>query len=181
MNDKQLKGDLSLIENTVERADVPQAMKRVIKEVLEWNRGLVDQTAELGLRIEGLEGAVDELLEGVEEGISTETAKVILTALEQSRLLCAAVQAMLTSEENPLDDLTTKRFAELVRTNARSIATAMQAVQEIVIADDDGDDDAGDEDGDDDDAGEDADADTAGEEADVIDDDDTEAGAEEEG
>jgi hypothetical protein len=133
MNAAQLKGDLNHIEGAVDRADVPPAVKRLMKEILEWNRGLVDQAVAGAERIDELERDVDGLIEGVSEGISSETAQVILTALEQSRHVCATVAAFVESDKNTLDDVTTKSLALLIRGCAKSVAVAVETVQGIVV------------------------------------------------
>lgn len=138
MNQTQLKSDLDEIERGVNRADMAEPVKRILRDMLEWNRGLVDQASSsaasnVAERLDVIEDAVDELLHGAEEGISLESAKVILTALEQSRLLCATLAATL--EKSPFDDLTTERFVKMVKTCQQSVAVAMQTTQELVIPD----------------------------------------------
>jgi hypothetical protein len=137
MNAAQLKGDLKHIEGAVERADVPQATKRLLGEILEWNRGMVDQTFIEAARIDALEGAVDDLLEGVGEGILPETAQVILTALEQARHVCATIAAFLESDKNPLDEVTTKSFAMLILGCSKSVAVAKETITDIIIEEED--------------------------------------------
>lgn len=131
MNVSQLRGDLKLIEEAINRSDSPQSTKRLLGELVEWNRGLIDQ---VGPRIESLDDAVDELLDGVEEGISAETAQVILIALEQSGHVCATIAAFLESDKNELDDVTTRSFEQLVKNCAQSVAAAREVVAEVVIA-----------------------------------------------
>lgn len=145
----QLRGDLDLIEAAVNRADAAEPVKRVMREVIEWNRGLVEQLAAQAERVDELEGVVGELLEGSEEGVSVETAQVILTALEQARHVCAAVTAMLEGDKLAVDELTRKRFGDQVRACERSLATASQTVGELVFDEEDdseGDGEEGDED-----------------------------------
>lgn len=160
----QLKGDLDLIEAAVDRADMPESAKRVLRDVIEWNRGMVGHQTETASRVEELEVTVDDLLEGAQEGISVETAQVILTALEQSKHVCAAVTAMLEAKSSALDELTRKRFGDQVRACERSCATAIQAVGDIVFTEDDEEEAEGPGEGDDDedeDEGEAAEADAA--------------------
>jgi exonuclease VII small subunit len=146
MNAAQLKGDLKHIEDAVTRADAPQPVKRLLGELIEWNRGLIDQAVADSGRVDALEAAVDDLLEGVSEGIMPETAQVIMTALEQARHVCATVAALLESDKNPLDDVTTKSFALLIRGCAKSVEVARETVQEIVISEE-GEDEEGEDDG----------------------------------
>jgi hypothetical protein len=141
----QLRGDLDLIESAVDRADMPEGARRVFRDVIEWQRGFVGHNAELAARVEELEVTVDGLLEGAEEGISVETAQVILTALEQARHVCAAVTAMVEGDKLSVDELTRKRFGDQVRACERSVATAVQAVGDIVFTEDDEDEDDDDE------------------------------------
>lgn len=138
MNQTQLKSDLDEIERGVNRADMAEPVKRILRDMLEWSRGMVDQVvasspAGVNERLDIIEDAVDELLHGAEEGISTETAKVILTALEQSRLLCATLA--VTLEKSPFDDLTTERFVKMVKSCQQSVAIATQTTQELVMPD----------------------------------------------
>lgn len=182
MNQAQLNNDLTEIERAVDRGDMPEPVKRVLRDMLEWNRGLVDQAGSQAKstveRLNVIEDAVDELLNGAEEGISMETAKVIATALEQSRILCETIAATLL--KSPFDDLTTERFTKLIKTCMVSIATADQVVQELVMPDEETDpdevttvptapgtkdDEAGDEEGDDE-GDEEGDADADDEDAD---------------
>ena len=138
MNKAQLKGDLDQIEQDTNRADMPESVKRILRDVLEWQRGMVDQTAAMDDRTDAIEDAVDELLNGAEEGISTETAKVILVALEQSALVCYTVGEALKATPSPFDELTTKRFRELIKQCGQSLAVAKQTTQELVMPDEDG-------------------------------------------
>ena len=133
MNATQLKGDLKEIEDAIGRSTADQAVKRLLGEVVEWSRGLVDQINKDTARVDGLEAAVDDLLEGVEEGIAAETAQVLLTAYEQSRHVFVTIAAFLDSDKNPLDDVTTKNFKTLIAAAAKSVSVAVDTVQEIVI------------------------------------------------
>jgi exonuclease VII small subunit len=141
MNQAQLKNDLTEIERGVDRADMPESMKRVLRDMLEWSRGLVDQAGTESKatveRLDVIEDAVDELLNGSEEAISMETAKVIITALEQARILCTTLIGALEKGSAALDDLTRERFVKLAKTCQLSIATAEQVTQELVMPEDD--------------------------------------------
>ena len=133
----QLRGDLDLIEAAVNRAEASEPVKRILREVIEWNRGHVDQTVAVVERVDELDGVVGELIEGGEEGVTVETAQVILTALEQARHVCAAVTAMLEGDKLAVDELTRKRFGDQIRQCERSLATASQTVGEIVFDEED--------------------------------------------
>lgn len=137
MKPKQLKGDLDAIETTIDRAEVELSVKKLMKEMIEWCRGLVDQTGEVDQRLEAVEGDVDGLLEGVSEGISPETAKVIVLGLESSRLLADTVEELLKhGAATGLDQLQIKRLRQLCAQTRKAIDTAAQVVAEIVIEED---------------------------------------------
>ena len=169
MNAKELEGDLAAIEKTVTRSNADATTKRLLGEVIEWNRSLVKQLAagggagdaKLAERVEVLETAVDDLLNDAEEGIYQETAQQIIAAFEQARQVNAVVAAWITGGKSGLDDVTAKKFAQLIKVSEAGIAAAITLVAEITIPDE-AEDDEGPEDEDED---EDAELDEAAEDA----------------
>ena len=142
MNVKELVGDLAAIVKAIQRSSADATTKRLLGEIIEWNRGFVKQAAagaggKLAERVEVLEGAVEGILEDAEEGIFVDTAQQIVAAFEQARLVNAAVGAWIAGGSSGLDDVTAKKFTQLLKTAEAAIAL----VAEITIPDDDEDED----------------------------------------
>jgi hypothetical protein len=162
MEPTQLKADLSLITAAVARADVPEAVKRLLSEVIAWNEALVDQVVDHDGRIESTEASIDEILDGGGEMILPETAVSITSAFEHGQLLCHATLALLAGPlATAIDDVSQKRFALLIDNAQRAFALATQIVVALTVETDDApaegtqeETDAGGDDGDGDDADE---------------------------
>jgi len=167
----QLKADLSIIGNTIDRADIPAPVKMLFKEFVAWNESLVEQTDSLDRRVDIAEEVLDELTSDNVEGISPETSELLATAIGHSQLLCQAAFALIDSPVVNTDEVSKKRFVQLIENAQRSLAIAAQTVSELTLEDgeDDGHDgsgrgndgDAPDDEGGDD--GEEASGETAGE------------------
>ncbi len=168
----RLRLDLKDVGKAIEKAPDLAAVKRAILDLVEWNDGLVDVHEKLNERLGVSEAALDELIGDGEEGISPETAQVFASALEQSRALNTSFRMILTSEKNPLDQITTKQTLALLKNSDDMLQSALALVADLtwelededdeprvgaeadgLSADDDDDDDDedGDDDGDDDD------------------------------
>lgn len=143
-----LRSDLDQIEVAINASKVDAETKGLLKELLEWNRGLVFRTVDLSGRTYALEAGMDELLAGVEELISPETAQIFMTAFEQSRIVCATLMALLEREDNPFDDVNSKRVAQILQNARDAIQIGMQTVSEIVMVEDEDGDDGADDGGD---------------------------------
>jgi hypothetical protein len=158
-----------MIGEAVKRAtDVPDGVKLLFREVLAWNEATVDQVADLDDRLDSAEAALDELLDGSGEMLLPETAAVITSAFEHAQLLCTASLALFEGPLATMDEVTKKRFVQLIDNVQRAIALANQTVTDLtddVEEEDDADD--GSRDGDGERAGDDAadgDGDDEGEE-----------------
>jgi hypothetical protein len=176
-----LRSDLDQIESAIDQsAIVDPAVRFMFKELVEWNRAAVHRVSDLSERTFSLEAGMDELLQGVEEIISPETAQIFKMAFEKSRLVCATLMALVDQENSPFDELNKKRVALLLRDCKDSIQIASQTISEIVMEEDeDGDDGAADGRGDG--SGSDDDGDGDGGDGDDSDEDEEEVNAEDEG
>lgn len=139
MNAQQLQNDLNVIEKAVQRADAPEPVKRLLGEMLEWNRALVKQVTvtkapDLSEFEERL-AAVEDFVDGADEGISFETAKVLVGAFEQARLVNAAVIALVTGGASGLDDLAAKKLLQLVHSSETAIVASVVLIGEITVPD----------------------------------------------
>ena len=146
MNVKELEGDLAAIDKAIQRSSADATTQRLLGEIIEWNRGFVKQAAagaggKLAERVEVLEGAVEGILEDAEEGIFVDTAQPIVAAFEHARLVHAAVGAWIAGGSSGLDDVTAKKFTQLLKTAEAAITGAIALVAEITIPDDDEDED----------------------------------------
>ncbi len=157
---RQLKADLSMISDGVKRSDVPDAIKALFGEVIAWNEAALEHTGELDARLEEADAALTELIEGEGEMIGPDTAASFVSLIEHSRLLCHAVSALLEGQHGvSIDEMTKKRFGQLITNTAQACAVGSQIIQELTTDEDEAeenDDGDGDGlgDGDDGDAGE---------------------------
>jgi hypothetical protein len=129
---RQLKADLSVIGDGVKCADVPDGVKALFGEVLAWNEASLDHIADLNARLEEADAALTELIEGEGEMISAETAASFMATIENTQLLCHAVSALLEGQHGAaVDEMTKKRFAQLIENTVRSCAVSSQIVHEL--------------------------------------------------
>lgn len=162
---RQLKADLSMISDGVKRADVPDVVKTLFGEMIAWNEAALEHTAELDSRLEEADAALTELIDGEGEMISPDTAASFVSLVEHSQLLCHAVSALLEGQHGvSIDEMTKKRFSQLIANTAQACAVSGQIIQELTT-DEDGDDAEESDDGDGDDGLGDGDGDAAEDEA----------------
>lgn len=154
----QLKADLKMIGAAIKRADgVPDSIKGLFGELVAWNEAIVEHAKDLDERLESSEAAIDEILEGAGEMISPETAATLISSIEHGQLLCQATSALLEGPlSSAMDEVSKKRFAQLIEFAQKSFTLSSQVIAEITAADDEdeenADGDAGDGDADGDDA-----------------------------
>lgn len=147
----QLKADLSLIGAAIKNADgVPDSIKQLFGEIVAWNDAIVEHTKDLDNRLEAAEAAIDEIIDGDGEMLSPDTVAQLVAGFEHTQLLCQATAALL---EGPLaaalDEVSKKRFGQLIENTMKTNALSMQIVSELATTDDEAlEDDDGDGDGD---------------------------------
>lgn len=150
-----LRSDLKLINTAIDRLPDP-ATKRVLKELTELKLGLVDTLAAHEQRLEEAEGAIDDLLNGQNEGMSAESAQVFVIALEQSKIINGTFRELIESIKNPYDGETGEKILAVLKNSDQQIATAQQLALDLVFDESTDEDDAEDDDEDAEDDDEDA-------------------------
>jgi hypothetical protein len=142
----QLKADLKMIGDAIKRADgVPDSIKTLFGELVAWNEAIVEHAKDLDERLESSEAAIDEILEGAGEMISPETAATLISSIEHGQLLCQATSALLEGPlSSAMDEVSKKRFGQLIEFAQKAFALSSQVIAEITAADDEGDEDGND-------------------------------------
>lgn len=133
----QLRNDLNLIAQTVEKAKIDGSVKKLLHEILDWNVGVADAYAELTERADLADGAIGDLVEDAQaEGLSPETAQVLLVAYEQSRNINQTFRTLLEGEGNPLPEITTHQVLALLKNSDQQISAAVALVQDLTVEED---------------------------------------------
>lgn len=139
MEAKTLKADLSMIGNTVRRAEASDEVKALLLEMIAWNESFVDQVEDLDDRLESSEAALDEIIDDGGEMILPETAVQLVASIDHGQLLCQATIALLSGPVGQaMDEMSKKRFAQLIENAQRSFALSSQIIADLT-AEEDGD------------------------------------------
>jgi hypothetical protein len=130
----QLKSDLAMIGAAVKSDDaVPDSIKRHLGEIVAWNEAKLALTKDLGDRLEQTEAALRAIIEEEGELLSEESGATLMHTIEHAKLLCQATLALL---EGPLaahvDEMSKKRFKQLIETTLVSCATSTELVEDLV-------------------------------------------------
>jgi len=146
MSLQEMKADLKLLRQRVEKMPLDNTMRTLVNEELVGIvEGVIEETLEamsrLGNQVQENTDMIVSMIEDTDDLIQPALSAQIINTLQIGMAICE----LLENEENPIaNDLTAKRLKDAIHAYKRQAIATTEAVLEVTLSDDDGDDEEAD-------------------------------------